>query len=507
MYLRYLDLLTGKMSDKVVYADYREYNTLWAYKSDQPPKTEYYSLGGFVSGVADTPANTAYDERLLEIPTFTQRLESPPFGAAVEEVTGVILNNADGQLDFLRWATLADQQFTLLVGDPGWDRADFRAVKGVIRGATFGVDTVALSLAGYTGAMNVPINRVPERPVTIGTNKYISAADGYKMSPKSNEATLQTVYDKGVSVGFTDNGDQTFTLAAAPVGQVTYQTWRVIGATEADQVITASGVMRVLLTSYAAIPVADLDASITDSYLAAWPGAGGRDPNDPRGADAGAHVDPGDSGDVFPLANDLAVGLSCILYSKGEKLALDIVGGDLVTPPSVAAYQGERVALRQQFLARRTERSGIGFQSFKNRTPDNDVLAGTTGQINDFKRVYFYNAEWGGAAVVGNPDDLVPFFELGDTFDVPSNKEFITSDGAQIYLFSNATGVQMPRVWQLVGFDAKIYRVELSWVPWVVYLGVEVSIEVPGRGFPIKGWVVGKSAGATNYLDVWTVAY
>jgi len=88
--------------------------------------TEYISTFAFVSAPLDTPANIAYDEIIKAVPEIDSSIDG--------EVTigKILVSNIDGVLD--SWVTRAWRGWPLRVylGDPVWDRDDFRLiVKGI----------------------------------------------------------------------------------------------------------------------------------------------------------------------------------------------------------------------------------------------------------------------------------------------------------------------------------------------------------------------------------------
>ena len=60
-------------------------------------------------------------------------------------------------------------------------------------------------------------------PRAFGMGKFVEPLllDDANKKYHAAYGTVQYVYDDGVSVGFTDNGDGTFTLSANPVGTIT----------------------------------------------------------------------------------------------------------------------------------------------------------------------------------------------------------------------------------------------------------------------------------------------
>ncbi len=98
---------------------------------------DYLSTHPFVTGLADTPANTAYRCCVLEVPAFTQVMSDALRGYTTPSISNIVVDNGDGAMDAWISANFAGRSLTMYLGDPSWPKADFRAaLTGVMAGIT-----------------------------------------------------------------------------------------------------------------------------------------------------------------------------------------------------------------------------------------------------------------------------------------------------------------------------------------------------------------------------------
>lgn len=200
---------------------------------------DYLSTHPFVTDSADTPANTAYRNVILEIPQLSQEMSDVLVGRTTPSVANVRIDNGDGALDSWITANFAGRPMTMYLGDPSWPKSDFRAVWTGVASALSVNRTSSLTIEA----------RARDHLLTqdIITTKYTSgASEGrykplaygacYNVSPlyigtgtdhkyAFNAADTYTSPDVRISgvatTSRTDNGDGTFSLWSEATGQVT----------------------------------------------------------------------------------------------------------------------------------------------------------------------------------------------------------------------------------------------------------------------------------------------
>lgn len=201
--------------------------------------TRYMATRPYVSTPADTPANTAYDDIIVSIPTFTRRMSEAFTGATTQSWGDIEILNEGGALDSWLDDGWDGRGLALYIGDPAWPKSDFRPI---LQGVTADIiardaKTLALKARDKTYAVNVPIQTTMIAGTTANAGKPVPLLFGeaYNITPLLIDAAahkyqyhdgaaqgVTTVYDNGVSVAFTDTvAAGTFVLTAAPAGQVT----------------------------------------------------------------------------------------------------------------------------------------------------------------------------------------------------------------------------------------------------------------------------------------------
>lgn len=248
--------------------------------------TRYMATRPFVSTPTDTPANQAYDDLITSIPTFTRRMSEALEGQTTQSWGDIELINTDGALDSWLDDGWDGRSLKLYLGDPSWPKADFRLILNGVSADITARDqkTLAIKARDKTFALNVPIQTNLIAGTTANKDKPVPLLFGecYNIEPPLIDAALHkyqyhdgaafgvsTVYDNGVSVGFTDTpGSGTFVLTASPAGQITCDAK---GAKPGGTYLSAvADILQHIVTTHSAIVSGDLDsASFTAMNTAA----------------------------------------------------------------------------------------------------------------------------------------------------------------------------------------------------------------------------------------------
>jgi hypothetical protein len=200
--------------------------------------TKYFGSYPFISTSTDTPASMPFDDLLKSIPQISTSINArTTFGDLV------LIN--DDELD--DWLNLKFKGYSLKVkfGDPSWEYDDFRFLIDGINGGIYAPnnDSIGFKVFDKRELFNVPLqtSKIVANPTTLVSHDYpvpISLGEPFNVEPQlvdstiskyqAHEATctISSVRDNGVAltgggVGYTDNGDGTFTLTSAPAGKIT----------------------------------------------------------------------------------------------------------------------------------------------------------------------------------------------------------------------------------------------------------------------------------------------
>lgn len=201
--------------------------------------TRYLSNLGYTSGPADAPANTAYVELLLAVPSISSALNDALRGYSTVGFGDIELSNAGGELDSWLLDVWEGRPVRIYLGAPDWPRADFRTVfvgtvADVVASAN---DKLTLKVKDRQHLLDVPVlttliggtgsTKDQRRPVCYGECKRVSPVllDAAARTYAVHDGAIQSVdqvYADGVPVGFTANlAAGEFTLAVDLQGQLT----------------------------------------------------------------------------------------------------------------------------------------------------------------------------------------------------------------------------------------------------------------------------------------------
>jgi hypothetical protein len=250
--------------------------------------TRYLSNYNYVTGAADTPANTAYLAVLSGGVTVTEKLSID--GSASLSFGDIEINNT-GSLDSWVNDIWTNRSISVYVGDPRWARNLFRLVfTGTLAGVgSRARNTLNLALRDKLQRLNTPVTETKLGGATDNKDVLVPLCFGecHNVTPLLiNPATLQyqvhagaiesiiEVRDNGVPISFTANLTiGTFTLNAQPAGTVTcsVQGDKLSGV----YVTTVCSIVKRIVTGYGQaatrFTTGDLDASNLAAFETANP--------------------------------------------------------------------------------------------------------------------------------------------------------------------------------------------------------------------------------------------
>lgn len=239
--------------------------------------TRYFATTAFVSTPTDTPANTAYDDIILEIPYFSSRI-TEAFGGRSEAGWGdITIINESGVRDSWLNDAWDGRALTLYLGDPTWPKADFRVILTGMSADIVAQDRnrLALRIRDKSWALNVPLQKNLIGGTTAYKDKPVPVCYGQVFNiepPLTNAGTheyqvhdgavndITDVRDSGLTVAYVkDLANGKFTLNAAAAGRITAD---VQGAKPGVTYLTkAADIIKDIVTTRTALTVADVDTT------------------------------------------------------------------------------------------------------------------------------------------------------------------------------------------------------------------------------------------------------
>lgn len=247
--------------------------------------TRYMSNGAYVTKPTDTPANIAYEDIVLTVPFFRSAMNEQ-FRGGTTPSWGSLETVNTGEYDSWLDDAWDGRPIRFYLGDPTWDRADFRLILSLVTediSTSPGKNVFKLRdkqqlvneqiqsnlMTGSTANVNQPI------PLCFGecyniTPLLIDAATyKYKIHDGQIEA-ITTVYSNGVSVAFTASlADGTFTLNAAPTGTITCDAkGSKTGGTYANKV---ADIVKRILVDHNGVSAGDIDTAAFTAFNTACP--------------------------------------------------------------------------------------------------------------------------------------------------------------------------------------------------------------------------------------------
>lgn len=206
-------------------------------KTGSVETTRFLSNKGYVTGPAETPANTAYAPFVVGGIRFTETLSLE--GTASLSFGDIEIDNLSGDRDGWLDDVWANRSIKVFIGDVRWPRADFRLI---FDGITAAVDTknrgrINLRIGDKLQRLNTPVTEHKLGGSTANADRLVPLCFGechniepLLVDPVVNEyqvhdgpiESIIEVRDNGVPVAFTPFlSTGKFRLAAQPAGQIT----------------------------------------------------------------------------------------------------------------------------------------------------------------------------------------------------------------------------------------------------------------------------------------------
>ncbi len=256
--------------------------------------TRYLSNRGYVSAPTDTPANTAYDDILVSIPSITSALADAMRGRSLISFGDLEIDNSAGDRD--SWLTDAwdGRPVNLYLGDEAWDKADFRQVFGGTAADIQARDnsTLTLRLRDKQSLLDVPMQTTfvggtgsalfQRVPICYGEVKFAepvlidSAARRYQLHDGQIQS-IDAVWEDGAAVAgadFTANlANGTFVMNRAVVGRLTVDLKG--SKTGGTYVNTTADIAQRIITERSSITAGEISAAAVTALNVAAPGVVG----------------------------------------------------------------------------------------------------------------------------------------------------------------------------------------------------------------------------------------
>lgn len=200
--------------------------------------TLYLSNRNYTTASGDTPASTAYTACITGGVSFAETLSLD--GTPSISYGDIEIDNTGGVRDAWLGYVWANRQVRVYMGDPRWVRSDFRLIFDGVAGDLLARDAevLNLSLLDKLQRLNNPVTEAVLGGATDNKDRLLPLAFGecHNVSPLLTvPSTLTYQYHNGAAerlIEVRDNGSPiatytsnlaagTFTLTAAPVGQIT----------------------------------------------------------------------------------------------------------------------------------------------------------------------------------------------------------------------------------------------------------------------------------------------
>lgn len=250
--------------------------------------TRYLSTGGYVTGAADTPANTAYLPVVSSGIQFTEQI-SLTSGASLS-AGDIVISNPSGERDNWLLDVWVNRPIQAFIGDPRWARSDFRMIfNGIVADIdSKGRDVLNLMLRDKMQRLNTPLSDTKLGGTTPNKDVIIPLLFGecHNITPLlSNPVTLEyqihggpvesifEVRDNGKPIAVTTHNDTgKFELLSSPAGIITVSAQ---GDKPVTYYNTISKLVQRIVTGYGKASdrfvTDDLDIASLDAFDAAHP--------------------------------------------------------------------------------------------------------------------------------------------------------------------------------------------------------------------------------------------
>lgn len=257
--------------------------------------TRYLSSRGFVSTASDTPANTAYDDIIVSVPSIRSTLADALRGRSVISFGNMDVDNSGGVRDSWLQDAWDGRPAVLYLGDPTWPRADYRPVfSGVIADIQAGDNaTITLRLRDRQALLDVPMqtafvggsgSAIYQRlPIGYGEIKFAEPVliDSTTREYQVHDGAIQSIDAVYMDGALLTAGTQyTTTLSTGKFILVTTSTGRLTvdfkgDATGSGYINTASAIAQRIVQTRAGFSAGDIDSTSAAAFASDAPGAVG----------------------------------------------------------------------------------------------------------------------------------------------------------------------------------------------------------------------------------------
>lgn len=432
--------------------------------------TRYFSNCAYVTGPAEVPANTPYDDILVaDSVRFTVELAELFTGRSLPAWGDLEVMNENGERDDWLDDAWDGRALRIYLGDPTWDRADFRLILDGVA-ADIGStrrDRLSLKVRDKTWMLNVAAQTTLVGGTTANKDQPKPLAYGqcFNVEPVLDDASLHRylvhdgqveditdVRDNGVTVAYTkDLANGRFTLSAAPAGRITAD---VKGAKPGGSYLTTcSDIVQDLVTSHSQLTTSDIDATNFAAFETDCPQT------------LGLYVRSRTN--LMELLDALVTSVGGFwTFSRGGLLQL----GRLEAPSGSPALsltaddvKRDQLAIHRRDLPIATLRLGYA----RNWTPQADGLAGAVSEAN--------RALYAAEHQVSKDENA----GLTTTWKLARRPDLIPT----LIAGSSDAGTEVARRRALFDTPRTVYRAETFMGPYKVNAGDVVSLDHPRFGF------------------------
>lgn len=254
--------------------------------------TRYMSNRGFVSTPGDSPANTAYDDIVIELPGIRSAMADVLRGRSLVSFGDLDIDNSGGLRDSWLLDAWDGRSLRIFLGDASWPKADFRQLFNGVAEDIQARDnaTLTLRLRDRQRLLDVPMqttfvggsgSAVFQRiPIGYGEVKFaepvlIDAATNTYQLHDGQIQSIDAVYiDGAATAAYTaDLANGKLSLAAAPTGRVTVDFKG--SKTGGVYVSSTSAIVQRIVQERAGWSTSDIDAASASQFATDAPGVVG----------------------------------------------------------------------------------------------------------------------------------------------------------------------------------------------------------------------------------------
>jgi hypothetical protein len=249
--------------------------------------TRYLSNAPFVSAPTDSPPNQPYDDLIVSIPQFSNRMTEQFVGQSSPAWGDIEIINEDGVRDSWLNDAWDGRDVTLYLGDSNWTKSQFQKIMTGTIADIYAKDrsTLALRIRDKQWKLNVPVqtNLIGGTTANRGLPIPLCYGECFNVEPVLTDSALKRyqvhegeiediteVRDNGISVAFTkDLASGTFTLTASPAGRITCD---VKGAKPAGIYLTkCADIVLDLLLKRTQMTTSDIDTQSFSQFTSTCP--------------------------------------------------------------------------------------------------------------------------------------------------------------------------------------------------------------------------------------------